>query len=153
MFPCSSVYNVPNLALCKAKSFSQFTLIYPAFCIKPSNLMNVFFSYFDPSMLLPGWGSFFSYFIFMIFFMCSNPKMIWINTTSIIARMTNLKPFGNLSFMNFVGSPMCSNHFSRIAYMKYAIATTKDCCIPFPTRMKWDLFNLRKKPIDIGACV
>lgn len=82
--------------------------------------------------------------IFDIIDWCSESKMIWINTSPIVARMQYAHPFWNWAVSQLPGIPMSRNMFRRIC-RKRTIPRTHSSPSPFPTSV-WVAAFINKIP-------
>lgn len=84
-----------------------------------------------------------------VFKICSKEEMRRINTSRIVAFVTDQKIIFNRTIVNFIRKSMSSFCFS--IDLKSTVSTFKFAANPFPTRVKWNKFNSIKKLLHMAS--
>lgn len=85
--------------------------------------------------------------IVKVFFLRANGKMIWINTSGIVARVKNNSSFWDFTVINFVGKTMGKHLTGMGTYSYLSIPLVVLAGLPHPAFIRSKLLNLFPKSV------
>lgn len=131
MFPRFSKFNILNRASANTESASDPILRKRPLRQHYSYFLNLFNGQFMMGMIFGMWRSTFPSHVGAVFWSCAQKKVVWTNTSSIIAFVKNTQTFWNWTIVTLPGVTMSLNFFK--VNKKPTIPILISFSNPFPT--------------------